>query len=292
MSENYENEFCAYLESEKGLSSNTLSSYLSDLKHFFRYLLKLKKNIGDVSHQDLTDFFWQKKLDGLKPRSIYRLIESVKQYYRFLISEKILSEDPTLYIIPPKIPLKLPSLLTFNEIENLLNACDGTKEPEVRNRAMIELLYAAGLRVSELVNIKREDIDFREGFVKVMGKGKKERIVPISNSSILYLNKYLGVRNKKYDFVPELFLSRSGKKLTRSEFWRQLKNYAKKAGIQKNITPHVLRHSFASHLLAGGADLRFVQEMLGHSSITTTQIYTHVDKDRLKELHKKYHPHG
>ena len=285
-------EFSSYLKDEKGLSKNTVSAYLSDLKHYFKYLEKENKKISNIKHQQLTDFVWQKKLVGLMPRSIYRLIESLKQYYRFLFSEQLIAEDPTAYLSIPKIPSHLPGMLSFEEVTRLLEAASGSKEKDVRNRAMLELLYAAGLRVSELVTLKIENVDLAEGFLKVFGKGKKERIVPVTKQSVLWVRKYLEMRNKKYSGNPDLFLSKLGKKLSRNEFWRQLKGYSLKSGIIKHISPHTLRHSFASHLLSGGADLRFVQEMLGHSSVTTTQIYTHVDKQRLKELHRKYHPRG
>ena len=290
--ENHINEFSSWLKDEKGLSKNTVSAYLSDLKHYFGYLEKESKSISGVKHQQLTDFVWQKKLEGLMPRSIYRLIESLKQYYRFLFSEQLITEDPTAYISTPKIPSSLPGMLSFGEVTILLESASGAKEKDVRNRAMIELLYAAGLRVSELVNLKTENVDLDQRYLKVFGKGKKERIVPITRQSVLWVRKYLEIRNKKFSGNPDLFLSKLGKKMSRVEFWRQLKAYGLRSGIQKHITPHTLRHSFASHLLSGGADLRFVQEMLGHSSVTTTQIYTHVDKQRLKELHKKYHPRG
>jgi integrase/recombinase XerD len=286
------NEFSSYLKDEKGLSKNTVSAYLSDLKHYFTYLQKEKKSISNIKHQQLTDFVWQRKLEGLMPRSIYRLIESLKQYYRFLLSEQLIADDPTAYLSTPKIPSSLPGLLSFDEVALLLQAASGSKEKDVRNRAMIELLYAAGLRVSELVNLKTENVDLGERFIKVFGKGKKERLVPITRQSVSWIQRYLEVRNKKYSGNPDLFLSKLGKKISRVEFWRQLKGYSIKSGIRKHISPHTLRHSFASHLLSGGADLRFVQEMLGHSSVVTTQIYTHVDKQRLKELHKKYHPRG
>ena len=290
--ENYIKEFSAYLSSEKGLSKNTVSAYLSDLKHYFAFLQKGNKNFTGIKHQQLTDFVWQKKLDGLMPRSIYRLIESLKQYYRFLFSEQLIADDPTAYLSTPKIPSNLPGLLSFEEVNLLLEAASGPKEKDVRNRAMLELLYAAGLRVSELVSLRTDNVDLGQGFIKVFGKGKKERIVPITKQAGSWIKKYLEMRNKKYSGNQDLFLSKLGKKISRTEFWRQLKWYSFKSGITKHITPHTLRHSFASHLLAGGADLRFVQEMLGHSSVTTTQIYTHVDKQRLKELHKKYHPRG
>jgi integrase/recombinase XerD len=262
------------------------------LKRYFRYLEKIKKPVADVQHRDITEFLWQQKLEGLKPRSLYRLIETLKQYHRFLVAENIGAADPTAYIVPPKVPAKLPGQLSAEEVVRLLNAVSGSDERDIRNRAMLELLYATGLRVSELVNMELSNLDLQTGYVRVIGKGNKERIVPLGKTCKRFIERYLAVRRRKFPNANGLFLSRLGKKISRIEFWRQLKNYAAQAGITKNITPHTLRHSFASHLLAGGADLRFVQEMLGHSSITTTQIYTHVDRDRLKELHKKFHPHG
>ncbi|MCB4792407.1 MAG: site-specific tyrosine recombinase XerD [Elusimicrobia bacterium] len=290
----YLKDFVSYIEAEKGLSKNTVLAYTSDLKHYFKYLDKIKKPLLNLEHQDLTEFLWQKKLEGLKPRSLSRLIETLRQFHRFLIIEGYTSNDPTLDLLAPRIPAKLPNMLTNEEVERLLFTISGEKERQIRNRAMVELMYASGLRVSELVNLTAENLDLSLGFVKVFGKGNKERIVPVGKTALKFLAKYLELRNKnpRNQGKHELFLTKLGTKMSRIEFWRQLKNHAKKAGITKNMTPHVLRHSFASHMLAHGADLRFVQEMLGHSSIATTQIYTHVDKERLKELHKKYHPRG
>lgn len=288
----YVREFAAYLSAEKGLAKNSVLAYLSDLKRYGRFLEKEKKPLAALSHKDLTEFFWQQKLAGLKPRSLYRLMETVRQFHRFLLAENHLSTDPAANLVPPKMPSNLPNGLSIREVDALLNAASGTSEREVRNRAMLEVLYATGLRVSELVGLDTSGVDLRLGLVRVMGKGGKERIVPLGKSALRAIERYIAVRNKKYAAQEGLFLSRLGGKLSRAEFWRQLKGYARKAGIQKKISPHVLRHSFATHLLSGGADLRFVQEMLGHSSIATTQIYTHVDRERLKELHKKYHPRG
>jgi integrase/recombinase XerD len=288
-------EFTVYHTAEKGLSKNTVAAYTSDLRHYGAHLAKINKKLADIAHQDLTDFIWQMKTSGLSPRSLYRMIETLRQFHRFMLAEGHLAKDPTANILPPKLPAKLPAMLTTEEVDRLLYAIRGENEQEVRNRAMVEFLYACGLRVSELVNLDIDAVDFNLGYVRVIGKGNKERIVPLGKSAIFYLKKYLDLRNRNPRVRPDergLFLSKLCRKMSRIEFWRQLKNYAVKAGIQKHITPHVLRHSFASHLLAGGADLRFVQEMLGHSSIATTQIYTHVDRDRLKELHKKYHPRG
>jgi len=289
---NYLKEFTAYILTEKGLSKNTISAYRSDLKKYFAYLDKTSLTISSVKHNDITEYLWQEKLTNHSPRSIYRMIETLKQYHRFLASENLLKTDPTAGVVPPKIPGGLPVFLSKDEVENLITSSSGRKERDLRNRAMIELLYATGLRVSELVGLNAENIDFKLGFVRVIGKGNKERIIPISRTAIEHINKYLEARNKKFPLAPGLFLTRFGKTMSRIEFWRQIKKRAKKAGIAKRITPHTLRHSFASHMLAGGADLRFVQEMLGHSSIATTQIYTHIDRERLKEIHKKFHPRG
>jgi integrase/recombinase XerD len=183
-------------------------------------------------------------------------------------------------------------MLSFEETELLLNSINAQDETSVRNRAMLELLYASGLRVSELINLKFENISMNDRFVRVLGKGSKERLIPFGNKAKRFISVYLAKRKPNLSLDEHVFISRLGKKISRIEFWRQLKNIAKKAGIQKNITPHTLRHSFASHMLSGGADIRFVQEMLGHSSISTTQIYTHVDNSRLIRQHKKYHPRG
>jgi integrase/recombinase XerD len=283
-----------YISVEKGLSKNTLLAYRSDLKSYFTFLQKKNLKVDSVTQPEISDFLWQQKSAGLKPRSLYRLIETLRQFHRFLIIENLSKDDPTANITAPKIPFRLPNQLSIVEMEKLLNSIQPDCELSIRNRAMVELLYASGLRVSELVNLDLGNVDLEVGYVRVIGKGNKERIVPINKSSIRYINKYLELRNRKPKFAHSrsLFLSKLGKKLSRIEFWRQLKNYAKNAGITKNITPHMLRHSFASHMLDGGANLRFIQEMLGHSSIATTQIYTHVDKEKLKEMHKKFHPRG
>lgn len=291
----YLKQFLSYITAEKGLANNTLLAYQSDLKIYDKYLEKIGKKLFDVKHLDLTEFLWQQKLSKHQPRSVARMMESLRQFYRFLVAEGLTTNDPTANLLPPKIPHKLPNMLTKDEIERLLHAANGSKERELRNRTMIEVLYATGLRVSELVGLNVDQVDIKLGFVRVIGKGNKERLVPINKTSLHYLARYMELREQNKFRQPGekgLFLSKLGKKMSRIEFWRQLKNYAVKAGITKTMTPHVLRHSFASHMLAGGADLRFVQEMLGHASITTTQIYTHVDKERLKELHKKYHPRG
>lgn len=286
------NDFISYIVIEKGLSKNTALAYKSDINKLLKYSQKKEIPIEKFEHHDITDFLWEIKTEGLKPRSIYRITESIRQFYKYLNAENLTENNPTLHIAAPKIPEKLPSMLTLEEVDILLNSIDASNEMNIRNRAMLEILYATGLRVSELINLKFSNINVNEGFLRVIGKGSKERIIPFGEKAKNFLVAYLNIRKPRKDESDSVFISRLGKKLSRVEFWRQLKNIAKNAGINKNITPHVLRHSFASHLLAGGADIRFVQEMLGHSSIATTQIYTHLDNDKLKETHKKFHPRG
>jgi len=284
-------DFINYILIEKGLSKNTALAYRTDLNTYLKFLEEKKINYETISHLEITDFLWYLKKDlGFKPRSTYRMIESIRQFYKFLIAENIIKADPTVNLTGNKLPDDLPDILTNDEVTRLLNSVSGNDNLSIRNRAMLEILYATGLRVSELISLKFSNIDVEECFVKIFGKGNKERLVPFGQKAQLYLKRYLRVRkNTKSEFI---FLTRLNKPISRIEFWRQLKQIAIKAGIMKNITPHTLRHSFATHLLTGGADIRFVQEMLGHSSISTTQIYTHVSQERLKEQHKKFHPRG
>lgn len=283
-------DFISYILIEKGLSKNTSIAYKTDLQTYLKYLEEKNISYENIQHLEITDFLWHLKTLNLKPRSIYRMIESIRQFYKFLLSENHIKIDPTMYLSAPKIPIILPDMLSNQEVDLLLNSVSDNDKISVRNRAMLELLYATGLRVSELINLKFTDINIEECFVRIIGKGNKERLIPFGEKAKLYLQRYLRTRkNKDSEFV---FLTKLKKPISRIEFWRQLKNISIKAGILKNITPHTLRHSFATHLLMGGADIRFVQEMLGHSSISTTQIYTHVTQERLKEQHKKYHPRG
>jgi len=282
-------DFIGYILIEKGLSKNTALSYKSDLRIFLQYLQNKNIPPENLTHEEITNFLWYLKTDKkLKARSIYRMIESVRQYYKFLISEDIIKTDPTVYLTVPKIPVNLPDVLNKQEVDKLLNSVNDSDDLSVRNRAMLELLYATGLRVSELINLKFSDININEKFIRIMGKGKKERLIPFGETAKQYIKRYLKIRKDKN--TETVFLTRLGKGISRVEFWRQLKNAAIKAGLVQKVKPHTLRHSFATHLLAAGADIRFVQEMLGHSSISTTQIYTHVSKEYLKEQHTKYHP--
>ena len=283
-------DFISYILIEKGLSKNTALAYRTDLNTYLKFLEDKKINYETITHLEITDFLWHLKTSDFKPRSIYRMIESIRQFYKFLIAENFIKTNPTANLTAPKLDLILPDMLTNEEVTKLLNSVSDSDNLSIRNRAMLELLYATGLRVSELINLKFSNIDIEECYVKIFGKGNKERLVPFGQKAQLYLKRYLRVRNNSKSEY--LFLTRLNKPISRIEFWRQLKQIAIKAGITKNITPHTLRHSFATHLLTGGADIRFVQEMLGHSSISTTQIYTHVSQERLKEQHKKYHPRG
>ncbi|MFH0725047.1 MAG: site-specific tyrosine recombinase XerD [Pseudomonadota bacterium] len=288
--------FMNYLQVEKGLSANTLESYSRDLG---RYLDFLSTNrISDIKEADtamILKHLIALRDEGLSARSRGRHLVALRGFYRFLVQEKVLDHDPSRLIDLPKTGLKLPDALSFEEIEILLRTPDLTKPAGVRNAAMLELLYASGVRVSELVNMKLTDAHIEAGFIRVFGKGSKERVIPIGLPAQRSLNTYIETARPvllKQVQSPHLFVARAAKPMTRQGFWKLLKIYALQAGIKKKITPHSLRHSFASHLLEGGADLRAVQLMLGHVDISTTQIYTHVVREHLKKMHDKYHPRG
>ncbi|MDR1663086.1 MAG: site-specific tyrosine recombinase XerD [Endomicrobium sp.] len=285
-------DFILYIVVEKGLSKNTVLAYRADILKFITFTEKKQISVEDCQHQDITEFLWLTKLGGFKPKSLYRLVESLRQFYKFLNCEDIIKNNPTIYLVSPKVSENLPSVLTFDEVMLLLNAVTDESETNVRNRAMLELLYATGLRVSELVNLKFLNINLQDSFLRIIGKGSKERLIPFGEKARNFIDIYLLKRKPYTSPEDNIFISRLGKKLSRVEFWRQLKNIVKKSGINKNITPHTLRHSFATHILAGGADIRFVQEMLGHASIATTQIYTHLDNGKIIQQHKLFHPRG
>jgi integrase/recombinase XerD len=288
--------FLNYLLVEKGLAQKTLEAYSRDIIRYRNFMAVNK--VTAFSEEDtpliLKHLILLRK-SGLKARSRARHLVAIRGFYRFLVQEKILPNDPTRLIDLPKSGLKLPDVISKEEIELLLNAPDTAKPIGVRDAAMLELLYAAGLRVSELIHLKLQDINLEAGFVRIFGKGSRERIVPIGAHAREKVNTYLKtVRSKrlKQTSSPYLFVARAAKPMTRQGFWKLLRRYAMKAGLKKKITPHSLRHSFASHLLEGGADLRAVQVMLGHVDIATTQIYTHVTRDHLQKLHQKFHPRG
>jgi len=287
-------QYINYLLIEKGLSKQTISSYSRDLTRYLDFLKasgieKISETDTSIILKHLIDL----KNNTLSSRSRARHLTTLRGFYRYLCQEKILPYDPARLIDLPRSGLKLPEVLSTDEVEALLSAPD-IKDPRgLRDGAMLELLYAAGLRVSELIQVKVIDTNLNAGYVRVLGKGSKERIVPIGQHARDKIHHYMNSARPillKQIVSPWLFVARAGKPMTRQGFWKRLKQYARKAGIYRKITPHSLRHSFASHLLEGGADLRSVQIMLGHVDIATTQIYTHVAREHLKQIHGKYHP--
>jgi len=284
--------FIQYLSVEKGLSPNTLQSYHLDLKKFTFFLKKEKLSWSSVKEEDLIKFVHHTSRSGLSARSLARIISSLRSFYRFLILDGFLEINPAANLSSPKIWLNLPKLLSIDEVEQLINQPDLNKKKGKRDRAMLELLYATGLRVSELIQLRLKDINLEEGFLICRGKGGKERIVPLGRKAEQSIQNYLDTSRPLLLKVATdlLFISSWGRALTRQGFWKMLKGYAQNAGLEKKISPHVLRHSFATHMLDRGADLRSVQLMLGHSQITTTQIYTHVGRKRLREVYNKFHP--
>jgi integrase/recombinase XerD len=284
--------FLEFLSVEKGLSANTIQSYARDLAKFFLFLKKERIAWTGAREADLVRFIHHQSLSGLSPRSLARLISSLKSFYKFLILDGRLEKNPTLHLTSPKAWITLPKFLTVAEVESLLKQPDTADALGIRDRAMLEVMYAAGLRVSELIHLKMIDIHLKDGFLLCRGKGGKERIVPLGKSAVEAVTKYLDEARPKLmrEPVAGLFLSRRGEGFTRQGFWKLLRQYARQADLPANISPHVLRHSFATHLLERGADLRSVQLMLGHSQITTTQIYTHVSRERLRRVYDKFHP--
>jgi len=289
-------QYINYLILEKGLSDNTIESYSRDISRYVEYLKQKRvKQISDADTPLILTYLISLRDGGLKARSTARHLVTLRGFYRYLVQEKIIKYNPIRLIDLPKSGLKLPDVLSVSEIKLLLSTPDTQTPLGLRNAAMIELLYAAGLRVSELVNLKFLDINTEAGFVRVIGKGSKERIVPIGNYAKNIIDRYVKTARSlllKGGVSHYMFVARAGKPMTRQGFWKLLKQYALQAGIAKKITPHSFRHSFASHLLEGGADLRAVQVMLGHTDISTTQIYTHVAREHLKQMHEKYHPRG
>lgn len=289
-------QYLNFLLLEKGLSPNTLESYSRDLAQYITFLKKQKLvTVSDTDTPIILKFLITLRDSGIGARSRARYLVTLRGLYKFLIKEKIIKNDPTKIISLPKTGITLPDVLSIEEIKRLLSAPDTSKPTGARDSAMIELLYAAGMRVSELIHIKLQNVNTEAGFVRIFGKGSKERVVPIGVYAGKKIENYtkttrpllLKKNNSNY-----LFIARAGKPMTRQGFWKLLKRYALIAQITKKTTPHTLRHSFASHLLEGGADLRSVQIMLGHVDISSTQIYTHVAQEHLKKMHTKYHPRG
>jgi|TARA_B110000914_G_scaffold164045_1_gene144558 integrase/recombinase XerD len=279
---------------EKGLSTNTLSAYRQDLTSFNKWLGDTK--IKSVSKADLLDYLSFRFNEGYNSRSTARALSSLRAFYNYLTNEYNLQENPTAKIDSPKLGHSLPKVLSEEDVELLIKTPDTSSPIGLRDRAMLELLYACGLRVSELINLDLLSLNTRQGIVRVMGKGEKERLVPLGEEALSWLNKYLeegrDLLCKKDNRDSALFLSKRGKSMTRQTFWYRIKEYAIQSGVDKAISPHTLRHAFATHLLNHGADLRTVQLLLGHTSLSTTQIYTEVARHRMKEIHTEHHPRG
>ena len=284
------NEFCTYLLIDKNYSNNTIESYRNDLELFNRVV---NKNINSINDSDIKDYLKYLKDNNHNERSIARNTSSLRSFYKFLMIEKKISNNPMENITTIKLSKKLPSVLTIEEINKILDI-KVTDNYSIRNKAMLELIYATGLRVSELINLKTYDVDTIESIVRTMGKGSKERIIPIGEIATNAVNDYLKIRNTflKKEMNDYLFLNNHGKKMTRQGFYKIIKRIAKENNITKDISPHTLRHSFATHMINNGADLRTIQELLGHSDISTTQIYTHISNEKLKKEFTNYHPHG
>jgi integrase/recombinase XerD len=285
-------QFVNHLRVEKGLADNTIQSYSRDLLRFSQFLEGRKRSPLHVTQDDIIAYMSTLQ-KGLSARSCARSLSALKMFFRFLVTEGRIESSPARLLGAPKLPRKLPGVLTRDEVDMLLAQPDSSNQRGQRDKAMLELLYATGLRVSELVGLQRSNVNLEAGYVRMVGKGSKERMVPMGTKALEVLKAYLSeargklLKNRSSSY---LFLNSRGEGLTRQGFWKIIKKYGKKAGIRKEINPHKLRHSFASHLLEGGADLRSVQVMLGHADISTTQIYTHITRERLKQIHEKYHP--
>jgi integrase/recombinase XerD len=296
MWEPYKKGFKAYLQLERSLSENSVDAYLSDIEKLTTYLHSnsVQKNPAELDLAELQKFIkWIAEL-GMTASSQARIISGIRTFYKYCLLEDITSKDPTTLLEAPKLKRSLPDVLGFDEIESVIAALDVSTPEGTRNKAILETMYSCGLRVTEAVNLKISQLYLDVGFIRVIGKGNKERLVPIGESAIKYINIYRAtirahqtIQKGEEDI---LFLNRRGKRLTRVMIFLIIKDLAKKAGIAKNISPHTFRHSFATHLVEGGADLRAVQEMLGHESITTTEIYTHLDREFLRKTLEKFHP--
>jgi integrase/recombinase XerD len=289
--------FLNYLQVEKGLSANTIGGYGRDLQSFSAFLEKRRVRPAAVERDDVVDYLGSLYRRNLDSRSVARHLVTLRGFYRFLLIEDLIKSDPTLTLESPKVRRRLPTFLRVAEVEKLLAQPDLSTLGGLRDRAMIEVLYSSGLRVSELIGLRVSDLDMRTGTVRCIGKGDKERLVPIGRRALAAVEQYLAsarplmMRARRMQTpVPFLFLNQRGGKITRGGVWKVLGAYGRKAGLRLRLTPHKLRHSFATHLLEGGADLRSVQLMLGHADISTTQIYTHVVEERLKAVYKAHHP--
>ena len=284
-------DFLVYITVEKGLSKNTLISYTNDLAKFAAYLDETGSSLNSFKKADIVDFLNKERNMGISPSSIARMLSSIRGFCRYMILEQRASDDPSENLETPKRWQRLPKALSLDDIKTLLNHTDGGGRHYMRDSAMFELLYSSGLRVSELIGLRVSDINFDAGFLRVMGKGSKERVTQVNHRAIQKMKEYIlhvrpsQLKGRQSEF---LFLTSRGKPMTRQRFWQALKEYGRHAGVE--LSPHTLRHSFATHLLEGGADLRSLQKMLGHSDISTTQIYTKITMDRAKKVFLKHHP--
>ena len=292
--ETHFHDFLTMLRVERNVSTHTIDAYKRDINQYLMYLGDLDiKNLSDVKLTHIRDYIRVLSDGGMAPASISRIISSIRTYYRFLLSENILDETPALLIKNPKLPKKLPDVLSEKEISLIINAIQESSQFYQRDKAIIELLYSCGIRVTELCNLEMSNLYIDEDLIRVMGKGNKERLLPLGVRSKKYLDDYIKhsrnshIKKSGSSFV---FVSRNGNQLTRAMLNIILNKWTRVSGLKKSVSPHKLRHSFATHLLEGGADLRFVQALLGHSDISTTQIYTHIDKHYLKEVYKIHHP--
>lgn len=280
---------------ERGLSENTLGAYRADLLALNQRLVERSVGLAAATRADLLEYIAWRVEGGAKPRSTARQLSSFRRFYRYLLREGAISEDPTANIAMPKIGRSLPQSLTEEEVEALLAAPNVNEPLGHRDRAMLEVLYATGVRVSELINLKISQINLNQGVLRIVGKGDRERLIPLGDEAQDWVREF--VEGPRVEILLErqtdyLFPTRRGDRMTRQAFWHIIKRYAKKAGIDKKLSPHTVRHAFATHLLNNGADLRVVQLLLGHSDVSTTQIYTHVARERMKELHSRHHPRG
>jgi integrase/recombinase XerD len=288
-------DFMHFLIVEKALAKNTIVSYERDLKAYLKYIKTVEnvQSINDIGRIQIVHFLGHLKEQRKSSRTIARNIASIRAFHQFLLREKVAEQDPSVHIETPQLERTLPKVLNLQEVERLLEAPKLTTHYGLRDKAMLELLYATGIRVSELIGLNLDDAHLTMGFVRCIGKGNKERIIPLGRTAATAIQEYLDkgrpqfIKNQREE---SLFVNHHGRRLTRQGFWKILKGLTKEAGIEKELTPHTLRHSFATHLLENGADLRAVQEMLGHSDISTTQIYTHVTRTRLKDVYSQFHP--
>ena len=292
--ENSIKEFKYYLKVERSLADNSVNAYIRDIRKLADFCSKIKVDELNISVNEIREFIAYLNSKNISARSQARIISGVKAFFKYLIIEDYITNDPTMLIENPKIGLKLPEVLSVDEIELIISSIDLSNKQGERNRAILETLYSCGLRVTELINLKISNINFKEGYIKVIGKGDKERLTPIGSNALKYISIYVNevrihqkISKNHEDFV---FLNNRGSKLSRVMIFTLIKRIVDKVGIKKKVSPHTFRHSFATHLIEGGADLRAVQEMLGHESITTTEIYTHLDRDYLRSNIMQFHP--